>query len=202
MISARRAGGESGLGGTAVLMPVIISSTFTWDRRGGNVPHTIVSILLALAGILQTPASDRIVIEAVIDAPVETVWKAYTTKEGLESWMVPKADIRLAVGGTFRTHFDPNGKIGDAETIESAILSFEPERMLSLRVAKAPASLPLKTAAEKTWSVVYFTPDGQKTRIREVTMGFGPDEESQQLRGFLDSGNRMLLDRLQKRFSK
>jgi uncharacterized protein YndB with AHSA1/START domain len=166
------------------------------------MPHAAVSILLALAGIFQTHASDRIVIETVIDAPVDAVWKAYTTKEGLESWMVPKAEIRLAVGGTFRTHFDPNGKIGDADTIENAILSYEPERMLSLKVAKAPASLPMKSAAEKTWSVVYFTPDGQKTKVREVTMGFGPDEESQQLRGFLDSGNRMLLERLQKKFSK
>ncbi len=166
------------------------------------MPHAAISILLTFAATVQTSGADRIVLEAVIDAPVSAVWKAYTTAEGLQAWMVPKADVRLDVGGAFRTHFDPNGSIGDAETIENVILSYEPERMLSLRVAKAPATMPFKTAIARTWSVVYFTPEGGKTRIREVTMGFGADQESQQLRTFLEGGNRMLLERLQKHFSK
>ena len=158
-------------------------------------------LALAFASLVHTQETDRITLEATIDAPVEAVWAAYTTQAGLESWMVPHADVDLAVGGKMRTHFDPKGTIGDAQTIENTILTFEPERMLSMKVAKAPANFPFQNAIQRIWSVVYFTPDGAKTKLTEVTMGFGEDPESQQLRQFLEAGNRMLLDRLQKKFA-
>lgn len=161
----------------------------------------LFGLLLALSMTLHGQSADRTTIEAVIDAPVDAVWTAYTTKAGLESWMVPHAEVELAVGGKMFTHFDPNGKIGDPQTIEHTILAHEPKRMLSLRVAKAPVGLPFAAAIQRIWSVVYFTPEGEKTRVTEVTMGFGDDAESQQLRQFLENGNRYLLERLQKLFA-
>jgi uncharacterized protein YndB with AHSA1/START domain len=158
-------------------------------------------LALSIAVHAQETDTDRITLEATIDAPVDAVWAAYTTQAGLESWMVPHADVELAVGGKLRTHFDPKGTIGDAQTIENTILAFDPQRMLSLKVAKAPANFPFQSAIQRIWSVVYFKPDGVKTNLTEVTMGFGDDPESQQLRQFLQTGNRMLLDRLQKKFA-
>lgn len=163
--------------------------------------HLVFGMLLATSMIMHGQPSDSVTLEAVIDAPVEVVWNAYTTKAGVESWMAPKAEVDLSIGGTLRTHFDPQGTIGDAQTIENRILSFDPKRMLSLKVAKAPANFPYANAITRIWSVVYFTPEGEKTRVSEVTMGFSDDPESQALRKFLEDGNRYLLGQLQKRFA-
>lgn len=161
----------------------------------------VSGLLLALALLVPGQTTDRIVNEAVIDAPVEAVWTAYTTKAGLESWMAPQADVELVLGGKLRTHFASGGSLGDPETIEHTILSFEPNRMLSMRVTRAPASLPYPTAALRLWAVVYFAPEGTKTRVTEVTLGFSDDPESQELRRFLESGNRYLLGQLKQRFA-
>ena len=46
------------------------------------------------------------------------------------------------------------------QTIENVILSFEPRRMLSVRVAKAPENFPFPNAIRHTWTVVYFEAAG------------------------------------------
>jgi uncharacterized protein YndB with AHSA1/START domain len=147
------------------------------------------------------PAQEHISHEGIVDASVHDVWKAYTTKEGLESWMVAHADIALEVGGRMRTNYDPKGTLGDPKTIENTILSYEPERMLSLKVSKPPAGFPFPNAIKTMWTVVYFEPISPlKTRLREVSLGFGEDEESRKMRAFFDRGNAFTLAQLQKHF--
>jgi uncharacterized protein YndB with AHSA1/START domain len=140
--------------------------------------------------------------EAVVNAPVDQVWAALTTKEGVESWMVAHAEIDLKVGGAMKTHYDPQGVLGDAKAIENTILSYEPMHMLSIKVAKAPDTFPFPNAVKNMWTVIYLLSEGdQATRVREVSMGFGSDDESRKLRAFFDRGNAYTLQRLQQRFS-
>lgn len=141
--------------------------------------------------------------EAVIDAPVAEVWKAFTTKDGVESWMVAHADIDLRVGGLMRTHYNPKGVLGDDGTIENTILSYEPMHMLSIKATKAPANFPFKDAIKDMWTVLYLDPVGSdKTRVTVVGMGFKPDEQSQKMRTHFDWGNGYTLKKLQERFAK
>jgi uncharacterized protein YndB with AHSA1/START domain len=163
-----------------------------------------VLILAAVVALGRpAPAQEQISHEGIVDASVHDVWKAYTTKEGLESWMVAHADIALEVGGRMRTHYDPKGTLGDPKTIENTILSYEPERMMSMRVSKAPAGFPFPNATKTMWTVVYFEPISPlKTRLREVTLGFGDDDESRRMREFFDRGNAVTLSKLQKHFSE
>lgn len=146
-------------------------------------------------------AGDVLRHEAIVDAPVEDVWKAFTTKEGIESWMVPKADIDLRVGGKMRTHYDPKGQLGDENSIENTILSYEPLRMLSIKATKAPANFPHKEAIKGMWSVIRFEPmeDG-RTRVICTGLGYGDDPASQELRGHFEKGNAWTLKKLQERF--
>lgn len=140
---------------------------------------------------------------AIIDAPVEEVWKAFTTKEGMESWMVAHAEIDLRVGGRMRTHYSPDGVIGDENTIENIILSYEPNRMLSIKVGKPPANFPFKAAVKHMWTVVHFEPvDGDRTRVTVCGMGYGDDEDSRKLRAFFDKGNDWTVKQLQAKFAK
>ena len=66
--------------------------------------------------------SSELVTEGMIQAPVDAVWAAFTTKEGQESWNVAHAEIDLRIGGVMRTHYDAAGRIGDPNTIENTIL--------------------------------------------------------------------------------
>ena len=74
--------------------------------------------------------------------------------------------------------------------------------MLAIQVSKVPAGFPFPNAILRMWTVIYFEPVGaDRTRIREVSLGFGPDEESQKMRQFFDRGNSVTLTALQKRFA-
>jgi uncharacterized protein YndB with AHSA1/START domain/uncharacterized protein YciI len=145
---------------------------------------------------------DVIVHEGVVDAPVAAVWDAFTTREGLESWMVPHARIDLRVGGRMLTNYDADGYIGDENTIENTILSFEPQRMMSIKATKPPANFPFKAPIENMWSVMYFEPAGDaRTRVRCVGLGYGADEESQKMRGYFEQGNAWTIKKLQEHFA-
>ena len=102
-----------------------------------------------------------------------------------------------------RANYDPKGCLGDPGTIENKVLAYEPERMLSIRVLRAPEKFPFKSKIGDMWTVLYFqpTPDGE-TSLRIVGMGFGTDEESQKMKEFFKQGNAFTLTQLQKRFQE
>lgn len=146
--------------------------------------------------------NDDLVHEGIVAAPFEEVWDALTTKQGQESWMVAHSEIELKVGGLMRTHYDPSGTLGDPQTIENEIISYDPGRMLSFRVSKAPEDFPFPQAVKNMWTVIYLEPEGvSSTRVRIVGLGFLDNGESQKMRAFFDRGNAWTLERLQNRFA-
>ncbi len=165
----------------------------------------IVVLVLTLAPISVTAcgAEDNpLVHEGIVAAPLDDVWKALTTKEGQESWMVAHSEIDLKIGGRMRTHYDRKGTLGDAKTIENTILAYDPKRMLSFKVSKPPEGFPFPSAVKNMWTVIYFEANTPKTtRVRIVGLGFGDDEESKKMRAFFDRGNAFTLKKLQERFA-
>jgi uncharacterized protein YndB with AHSA1/START domain len=159
----------------------------------------LILAIMTFAGT--TLATESIVTEGVVAAPVATVWNAWTTSAGLRTWLAPHADIDLRVDGIMRSNYDPKGTLGDPGTIENRVLSFEPERMLSIKVSKAPETFPFKNRIDDMWTVLYFqsTKDG-RTTLRIVGMGFGTDEESQKMKEFFKQGNAFTLAQLQRHF--
>jgi len=74
--------------------------------------------------------------------------------------------------------------------------------MLSVRVSRTPDGFPFPSAVKNMWTVIYFEAlSPLKTRLREVSMGFGDDDESRKMREFFDRGNEATLAQLQKHFS-
>jgi uncharacterized protein YndB with AHSA1/START domain len=116
--------------------------------------------------------------------------------------MVAHAEIELKIGGKMKTRYDSEGTVDDAKAIENTILSYEPMHMISFRVTKSPQGFPFPNAIANMWTVVYFEVQGEKaTRVKEVCMGFGNDEESKKMREFFKRGNAFTLEELQKRFA-
>lgn len=163
-----------------------------------------IALIFLLAGAIQATAEeDSIVTEGEINAPVAEVWAAWATSAGLKSWLAPHADIDLRIDGLMRSNYNPNGSLGDAGTIENRVLAYEPERMLTIRVAKAPEDFPFKANIGDMWTVLYLQPAPHgKTLLRIVGLGFGADEESQRMKNFFKQGNAFTLVQLQKKFQQ
>lgn len=167
------------------------------------VKHAPLALALALISLVSAAHGQQpLVFEGVVDAPVDSVWDAFTTRAGIESWMAAHASFDLRIGGTMQTVYAATAKLGDPSTIENRILAYEQKRMLAIQVSKAPEGFPFPNAIKSMWTVIYFDAvDPTKTRIREVSMGFGSDDESQKMRQFFDRGNAFTMAALQKRFA-
>jgi len=162
----------------------------------------VLVMLLACAGPARAQETGPIVAEGVVEAPAEAVWNAWATGEGLRSWLAPHADIDLRIGGLMRTNYDAQDVLGGPGTIHNEILSFEPGRMLSIRVVRFPERFPFPLAVGSMWTVIYFEPAGpDRTQLRIVGLGFQPDEQSQQMRAFFERGNLQTLQALQRHFA-
>lgn len=172
----------------------------------GRVPNRWRLVALSMVGGLvlfarAVFAADPQVTEGFINLPVAEVWKLFTTTEGYKQTGVAHAEVDLRIGGSIRSHYDPKGRLGDAETIVNEILAYEPERMLALRVSQAPASFPHRDAIAGTWTVMYFIPAGaDMTQVKVVGLGYTDDPESQALRRFFETGNRATLDHVAKQY--
>ncbi len=157
-------------------------------------------LLLFVLATAPSLMGKTLVVEGVINAPPAVAWNLFTTKEGMETWMAPHVEIDLRLGGAMRVHYDPQGVIGDPRTITNTILAFDPERMFAIKATGLPEGFPYPKAIESMWTVLYFEPLSRgRTRLRVVSLGIGDDPDGQALYKFFERGNRITVERLQKR---
>ena len=146
---------------------------------------------------------DQVVSEAVVGAPVEDVWQAFTTKAGVESWMAVNGDVEPRVGGRLRTSHRKGADLDGETAIHHDILRVEPGRLLSYRTVKSPAGFPFASTIGQTWTEIYFEPvDGGRTKVTVKMLGYTTDPEMQKMRAFFEMGNKATLNVLIKRFAK
>jgi uncharacterized protein YndB with AHSA1/START domain len=139
----------------------------------------------------------------VVAAPIEEVWKIFATSEGYKVLGPALAAVDLRVGGTIRSRYNADGTLGDAETIENAILAYEPPRMMAIRIAKPPASFPFENAWQTASTVITLSPvDGTETHVRIASLGFGTDEESVAMRRFFERGNQSSIELVREHFAR
>jgi uncharacterized protein YndB with AHSA1/START domain len=161
-----------------------------------------ISILLALgpahfaeaqnAARPTDTAPQRLVIEVEVPAPLPAVWQAFSTSEGLSTWLTPEAVVDLRPGGEWTAHF-PGGSTGGG-----TIVSFVPEKELVI-AALAPDKFP-HVRAERTRAVFQFEPRGNSTVVRLTQTGWKSGEEWTRAYEYLVAGNAELLATLHQRF--
>jgi uncharacterized protein YndB with AHSA1/START domain len=167
----------------------------------------MITALIAAASLLivtqQDTAEQPLVASAVVNAPVKEVWKAWTTSEGIRSWMVAAGEVDLRIGGALRTSYTKDSDLKGKDVIVNTILAFDPERMLTIRNTQSPEKFPFKKAMADCWTVIYLRPvDEAKTEVVVRMNGYNSTEESQKMKAFFKQGNQMTLDALVKRFEK
>lgn len=166
-----------------------------------SLERCLSAVLLSAACLWSqvTLAAEPQVTEGFINASPSEVWRIFTTAEGFKQTGAAQAEIDLKIGGTLRTHYDPKGRLGDANTIVREILAFEPERMLAIRIKQAPADFKYPDAIAGTWTVIYLAPAGDNmTQVRFVGLGYTDSAQSQAMRKFFAEGNRWTLDHIAK----
>ena len=170
-------------------------STFS----GALIAALLGSLVATVAPLFAEAGELPLTREAVIDGPADEVWRLITTKRGMESWLVPHAEVDLRVGGLVRTNHDPGGTIGDPKTVTNRILALKPKRMFSLQVTEAPRDFPFAEPVKGTWYEIYLEPlpHGQ-TRVRCVGHGFASDPVGFTARAFVDLGSVWAFQQLEK----
>ena len=100
-------------------------------------------------------------------APVERVWRAIASADGLASWAAPAARVELRIGGSYELYFRPDNPPGKRGMEGNKVLSFAPLRMISYS-----GGLP------DTWVVYIIEPHVGGTRVTFAAMGTNPEWEA------------------------
>jgi uncharacterized protein YndB with AHSA1/START domain len=140
----------------------------------------------------QSTPEKALLFEVTIPAARAEVWKAFTTSEGLSTWLTPGAVVDLRKGGEWTAHY-PGGKTGGG-----TILSFIPEQEIVI-AAMAPEQFPT-VRTERTTARFTFANDGDATIVRLVQTGWKSGEEWDRAYTYLGQGNAQLLATLRQRF--
>ncbi len=154
------------------------------------IPAKCVQAQSGTAGTVRAP--EKLVIEVEVPAPVSEVWRAFSTSEGLSTWLTPEATVDLRPGGEWTARF-PGGSTGGG-----TIISFVPEKEMVL-AALAPDKFP-HVRAERTRAVFQFESHGNSTVVRLTQTGWKNDAEWIRAYEYLVTGNAQLLATLHKRF--
>ena len=79
--------------------------------------------------------------EEIIPAPIDVVWQAWTTVEGVRSFFAPQCTIDLRPGGAYEMYFDLDALAGLRGSEGCVVLAIEEPYMLSF-TWNAPPELP------------------------------------------------------------
>jgi len=107
----------------------------------------------------------------VVAAPLEDVWRAWTSTEGAETFFAPRARVELEIGGAYEMYFMTDAPEGQQGSEGCRILSYLPGRMLSFDW-NAPPEFPDERKA-RTWVVVLLSDAGEgRTAVSLTHLGW------------------------------
>lgn len=128
--------------------------------------------------------------ELIIPAPQEEVWSLFASTQGLASWLAPVAAIDLRIGGIWESSYSRDARLGDPGNIRNRVLSYNPQRMLSIAVDSAPPEFPEPELVRTVWTVIEFEPVGRtRTRVRVSMLGYREGAGYDRLYGMFRMGN-------------
>jgi uncharacterized protein YndB with AHSA1/START domain len=112
----------------------------------------------------------------IIKAPVDQVYKAWTTKEGIKSFFAPDCNIELKIMGPYEIIFLPDGEEGSKGGEGNVVLSFQENKMLSFTWNSPPEMK--KVRNERTHVLLLFIPlNKNETKLIFQQDGWGEGGE-------------------------
>ncbi len=161
-----------------------------WDEvyrvfKDGNWPLVLNRFLVfcrdGISPAWGDPEGDAIdkvlLMERTVNATANEVWRAWTTKEGLEGFFCEQATVELNPGGPYEVLFSLEAPEGQRGSEGCQIVNIVPEKFLTF-TWNSPPSLP-EVRTSRTNVIVEMTPseDGQATTVRLLSIGWGSGEQ-------------------------
>lgn len=172
--------------------------------------HVVVTFVISMAFFLYAKSIDaqkldrNIHLQTIVNAPIQDVWKAWTTESGLESFLAPDCEVDLRVNGSMDIYFYPEAPEGQRGAENLHILAVENYRLLSF-TWNNPAELP-GIGNQQTHVLLKLFPagkSGKKTKLVLIHDGWGDGELwDQAYRYFSKEWQNTVLFRLHYRFDK
>lgn len=141
--------------------------------------------------------------EAIVPASPKDVWKAFTTVEGLKTWIAPVVAIDMRTGGSISTHYDKTATIGSPGTIRLGIENYLEGELITLKV-KLAKQFGEKVCAEDQdlQEIIQIVPwAGGGTKVISSMVGWGTGKEWDNAFGFFAKGNEWTYKQLVKSFA-
>lgn len=139
--------------------------------------------------------------QVVVAAPVEAVWRAWTTREGIVGFMAPDAEIDARVGGAFHVFFDPYGEPGLKGADDMRYMALQPPTLLSFDWS-APPHL-AQARRQRTFVIVRLKDLGSgATQVNLTQIGWGDGGEWDLTYTYFDRAWGTVLGNLKKRFEQ
>lgn len=142
-----------------------------------KVSPFLIIMMTSITGISQPQYNlDKVLKkEIVVNTSRSEVWQAFTTEEGARTFFAPDCKIELWIGGKYEIYFSPEKEKGFRRTEGCKVLSFIPEKMLSVSW-NAPPEFPEERNVSNPWIILEFdelTPDRTKVTLTHVGWGNG-----------------------------
>ena len=167
---------------------MLLSTTFCFSQQNPSIVNRIIS------KIDSSSTKDIVLIqEFYVNVPIDSVWNAYTTKKGWESWAVAKAEVEVKNGGLIRTSYDKNATIGDSSTIVLHVKNYVPKKLITLQ-AELTGNFPefMKKDWKNMYNIVHFEATKPTvTKIISYGIGYKNNEKYKSLLKFFIKGNAM-----------
>lgn len=161
---------------------LLLAQTASPPSAGGHV--TMVKV--------QSPEK-ALRFEITVPAPLGDVWTAFSTTDGLATWLWSDVRVDLRPGGDWLVLY-PGGKTGGG-----TVVSFEPGRRLTLK-ALAPEQFPAVREQRTTAVFAFEAVTPQSTKVTLVQTGWQSGDEWDRAYEYLADGNAVLLRQLHRRF--
>ena len=151
-----------------------------------------------------TKTAERVLrIESIVPVPVEQVWNAWTTQDGLQEWIAPVVAIDLRIGGTIPTNYDSKAKIGESGTITLPILNYIEKQLITLRVnLNHNFAQKARDEDQNLQEIVQIADGDAKTRLVSFMVGWGTGKDWDATYAFFARGNEWTYQQLAKYLSR
>lgn len=160
-----------------------------------------VAVVAAACGGPVAAAERTIEKQALVKAPVDAVWNAWTTSEGIKTFFAPDARVEPRPDGPFEIYFNPYGAPGTKGADDMRFLALQPKQMLSF-TWNAPPYYP-EVRGHRTSVVVRMRPAGEgQTHVTLVHSGWGDGGQWDQVYAYFDKAWGNVLKNLEKRFAE
>lgn len=158
------------------------------------------ALACALALSTCAAAEERAITKQVmVKAPVDAVWNAFTTTEGVKSFFAPDGRVEARPDGPFEIYINPYAQPGMKGADDMRVLAVQDRQMISY-TWNAPPHL-AEARKQRTVVIVRFKPAGDgETQVTMTHLGWGDGGEWDKAYDYFTKAWDSVLGNLQKRF--